>query len=253
MTLTSWVIIFSLIGGVFSLVGGVFLLKNDEWVKRNTLTIVSWAAGVLLTVAFMDLMPEAIEMGLESGKEVHDLFRYSLYAVVGFFVLERTFVWFHHHHEPDMDPPTNTLIVIGDSIHNLIDGIVIGTAFLVGIPTGIVTAIAVAAHEIPQEIADFGILLSSGIKKTKVFFINLISSFMTPVGALITIYFSNYIKDITPQLLAFAAGMFTYIACSDLIPELHHTQSKKVAAKQLIFFFLGIGITCILINYTHAG
>lgn len=251
MSITLWTILFSLIGGAFSLVGGIFLLKNDQLVKQNTLSIVSWAAGVLISVAFLDLMPAAVEMAIERNIEIHTLFQFALYAVIGFFVLERSFLWFHHHHEPSFDAPTNTKLVIGDSLHNFIDGIIIATAFLVSIPTGIITSIAVAAHEIPQEIADFGIFIKSGISKTKVLTINLISSLMTVVGAVITLSFSSYIQTITPQLLAFAAGMFTYIACSDLIPELHHTESRKVAAKQTFFFFFGIIITYALTKIAH--
>ena len=94
MSINLWIIIFSLVGGVFSLIGGVFLLFNDKFVKRNTLSIVSWAAGVLLSVAFLDLMPEAVEMAIDRGLDIHILFQFALYAVIGFFVLERSFLWF---------------------------------------------------------------------------------------------------------------------------------------------------------------
>jgi len=251
MSITLWTILFALIGGAFSLVGGVFLLKNDQLVKRNTLSMVSWAAGVLLSVAFLDLMPEAVEMAIDRGLEIHILFQSALFAVIGFFILERSFLWFHHHHEASFEAPTNTMLIIGDSLHNFIDGIIIATAFLVSIPTGIITAIAVAAHEIPQEIADFGIFIKSGISKMKVFTINLFSSFMTIVGAVLTLYFSDIVQTITPQLLAFAGGMFIYIACSDLIPELHHAESRKVAAKQTFFFFFGIIFTYALTKIAH--
>lgn len=251
MSITLWTILFALIGGVFSLIGGVFLLKNDQLVKQNTLSIVSWAAGVLLSVALLDLMPEAVEMAIDRNLEIHTLFQFSLFAIIGFFILERSFLWFHHHHEPNFEAPTNTMLIIGDSLHNFIDGIIIATAFLVSIPTGIVTAIAVAAHEIPQEIADFGIFIKSGLSKAKVFTINLFSSFMTVIGAVITLYFSSYVQTITPQLLAFAGGMFIYIACSDLIPELHHAESRKVATKQVFFFFFGIIITYVLTKVAH--
>ena len=95
MSITLWTILFALIGGAFSLIGGVFLLKNDHLVKQNTLSIVSWAAGVVLSVAFLDLMPAAVEMAIDRNMEIHTLFQFSLYAVIGFFVLERSFLWFH--------------------------------------------------------------------------------------------------------------------------------------------------------------
>lgn len=252
MNIIWWALLFSTIGGVFSLVGGLWLLRSDTWIKQNTLTLVSWAAGVLLSVAFLDLMPEAIELGIEAGLEAHDLFRYMLYAILAFFVFERSFVWFHHHHEPDVKPPISAMLIFGDSVHNLIDGIVIGASFLVSIPTGIMTALAVGAHEIPQEIADFVILLKSGMTKARVVMFNLLSALMTIVGSTAVIFFSEVIEKSVPYFLAFAGGMFTYIACSDLIPELHHTSSRSVAIRQLISFFAGIIITYLLVTLTHA-
>lgn len=253
MELIWWVLIFSIIGGIFSLIGGVLLIKNDSWVKQNTLVLVSWAAGVLLSVAFLDLMPESVEMGIEKGMEAHDLFKYMLYAILGFFVFERSFVWFHHHHEPDVKPPLSSMLIFGDSVHNFIDGIVIGTAFLVSVPTGIMAALAVAAHEIPQEIADFVVLLRSGMTKVKVVMFNVVSALMTIVGSLGVMYFAEIFENITPQLLAFAGGMFTYIACSDLIPELHHHKSKSVAIRQVVSFFAGVCITYLLVTITHGS
>ena len=143
-------------------------------------------------------------------------------------------------------------MLIGDSVHNFIDGIVIATSFLISIPTGIITSMAVAAHEIPQEIADFGVLLQSGMKKNKVFLLNFGSALMTTVGALLTLAFSSWIEMRQPQLLAFTAGMFTYIASSDLIPELHHAQTKLIARKQLVSFVAGIVLTYFLISVSHA-
>jgi zinc and cadmium transporter len=253
MPLFWWVLAFSVIGGVFSLIGGLLLLKNDRWVNQNTLIIVSWAAGVLLSVAFLDLMPEAVEMGLAAGFDLHSLFIAALLAVIGFFIFERSFVWFHHHHELQFAPPVNAMLIFGDSVHNFIDGVIIGAAFLVSIPTGVATALAVGAHEIPQEIADFGVLLKSGMARLKVVLLNLFSALMTLVGSLGVLLFSRQITAVIPYLLAFAAGMFTYIACSDLIPELHHAKSRSVAVKQLISFLIGIVTTYLLVSLTHAG
>ena len=227
MSLVLWTLLFSIVGSVFSLVGGLLLLKNDHWIKQNTMTVVSWAAGVLLGVAFLDLLPEALEMGITANVEIHSLMMISLFAVVGFFIFERSFVWFHHHHDPDVQPPVSALLIFGDSVHNFIDGIVIGAAFLVSVPTGITTAIAISAHEIPQEIADFSILLKSGMAKIKVVIFNLLSALMTIIGAMLVLAYSELVNTITPHLLAFAGGMFVYIACSDLIPELHHVTQRN--------------------------
>jgi len=251
MPLYLWIVIFSLIGGVFSLLGGVVLLFKENWVKKNTLIIISWSAGVLLAVSFLDLFPEALEMGAEHGLEPRSLFVWPFLAMVIFFTLERTLVWFHHHHDFHAERPTNLLLLLGDSLHNFIDGIVITAAFLVSVPTGIVTAIAVAAHEIPQEIADFGIFLKSGMKKGKVFVVNLLSALATLVGALVAMKYLAVVEAIQAQLLAFAAGMFVYIAASDLIPELHHEESTGFAFKQVIAFGLGIVVTYVLVSVTH--
>lgn len=251
MPLWLWIVLFSLIGGIFSLIGGVVLLVNEKWVKRNTLIVVSWAAGVLLSVSFLDLFPEAIELAQEMSLSAQTIFAWPFLAMVGFFFLERSFVWFHHHHDPHLPPPTTIMLFLGDSLHNFIDGIVITTTFLISIPTGIVAAIAVAAHEIPQEIADFGLFLKSGMAKKKVFALNFLSAFMTTVGALVALAFADSVQKIQPQLLAFAAGMFTYIAASDLIPELHHEHAGSSAIKQTVSFLLGIGVTYLLLQVTH--
>ena len=251
MPLVLLILLFSLIGGVFSLIGGIVMLYNEKWVKRNTLTIVSWSAGVLLAVAFLDLFPEAIKLAEKFSVKPENVFLWPFLAMVGFFFLERSFVWFHHHHDPHLPPPTNLKLLIGDSVHNFIDGIVIATTFLISVPIGIATAIAVAAHEIPQEIADFGIFLKSGMPKGKVFLLNFASAMMTTVGAVVAILFAGKIEAVQPQLLAFAAGMFTYIATSDLIPELHHEYAGESVWKQSVSFVVGVGATYLLLQVTH--
>ena len=253
MPLIVWILIFSLIGSVFALTGGLLLLVHDHWVQRNTLNIVSWSAGMLIAIAFLDLFPEAIERGLAIDLEPHVVFGWALGAIVLFFVLERSFIWFHHHHEPDMKLPSTTLLVIGDTLHNFIDGVVIAAAFLISLPTGIVTALAVAAHEIPQEIADFGLLLRTGMRRKRVLLINLLSALATPVGAVLGLYASDFVQSVEPHLLGFAAGMFTYIACSDLIPELHHAESNQVARRQMFFFGAGVLSAYLVVRLSHSG
>ena len=250
MSLIWWIVSFSLLGGIFSLVGGIGLLMKKEWVKRHSCSLVSFGAGTLLTISFLDLFPEALEMAERLGLEWRNLFWWPFLAMVGFFFLER-FVWFHFHYEPKVKPPTNLMLLIGDSLHNFIDGVVIAASFLVGIPMGIVTALAVLAHEIPQEIADFGIWLKSGVKPQKVLVINVLSSLMTVVGAVLAYSWSDFLGRFQPQLLAFTGGMFVYIATSDLIPELHHEKNRQTAWKQSLAFLGGIGIMYGLIQLTQ--
>jgi len=242
---------FSLFGGVFSLVGGVGLLLKKGLVKQYTCELVSFTAGVLLTTAFLGLLPESLELAERLGLEFDRLFWWPLLGMIGFFFLERSFFWFHHHHESEVKPPTNLLLFLGDSLHNFVDGILITSSFLVSIPVGIATALGVAAHEIPQEIADFGIFLKSGMKPAKVFWLNLLSALMTTAGAIAAWYGSSLIAPLQPQLIAFTAGMFIYIAASDLIPELHHKPERKMIWRTSIAFLAGILIMFWLIKITH--
>lgn len=229
------IIIFTSIGSIFSLIGGLFLLSHKNFSKSLNLKLTSFAAGVLLATAFLDLFPEALERA--GGGNV---FIPALAGMVGFFLLER-FLWFHHHHEAHSDArPSAYLVIVGDTTHNFIDGIVIAAAFLTSVPLGITTAVAVAAHEVPQEIADFSILLSQGFSKRKVLYINLLSSLFALVGAVITYFVAVSIEQYLPTIIAFTAGMFVYIASSDLIPELHRSGEKYQTISQVVAFLFGI-------------
>jgi len=218
------IVLFSLIGGVFSLAGGLMLLFKKEMPHQVMLGFMSFAAGVLLAVGFGDLLPEAVEAGEKMGMGPGSVLLWSLIAVIAFFLFERSFVWFHHHHGPHEHKPDPVVPMVwfGDTLHNFIDGIVIAASFLVSVPLGIATTVAVAAHEIPQEIADFSLFLAKGLSKTRVVLINLSSSLATVVGAVGAFFFWDTLKAVHPYLLAFTGGMFIYIAASDLIPEMHH-------------------------------
>ena len=251
-----YIILFSLLGGLFSLIGGMLLLlRNKPWPHQTMMGMISFAAGVLLAVAFADLLPEALEAAEKNGLETHALLGWTLWAIIGFFLFERSFIWFHHHHGPHSDQPSPLIpmVWIGDTLHNSIDGIVIAASFVISIPLGITTAIAVAAHEIPQEIADFSLYLSKGVRRTTVITLNVVSSLFTLVAALLTYRFLGLITPLLPQLLAFTAGMFTYIACSDLIPELHHGHHnhRNAVLLQAIFFLVGAGLLLTLSRLFH--
>lgn len=221
------IIIFTIIGSILSLVGGILLLIKKHLSEDLVLQLTSFAAGVLLATAFVDLLPEAFE----ESDNVARIFTYSLFGMVAFFIFERFFLWFHHHHETEKNiRPSVLLITIGDSIHNFIDGVAIAGAFLVSVPLGITTALAVAAHEIPQEIADFSVLLSQKVSKIKTLAFNGLSAFTSLLGAILTFYLADIIEPVLPFLIAFTAGMFIYIASSDLIPELHRSSIRKTNA-----------------------
>jgi len=231
-----WILGFSFLGSIASLIGGVALLYKGDWAKKISSYLVSFAAGVLLSAAFLDLLPEA----LEATKDVQQVFLFTLAGMVIFFLVERFFLRLHYHGRFHDLPPVSSLIIIGDALHNFIDGIIITTAFLVNIPLGIVTSLAIVSHEIPQEVGDFGILLLGGMRRTKVLLVNLVAALMTVLGAILAFSFASTVKLIMAPLLSFAAGNFIYIAASDLIPEIHHGLGKERDWLQAFLFIAGI-------------
>lgn len=253
LPILAYIIFFTLVGSVFSLIGGIFLLMNEKKTLKYSHFLAAFAAGTLLGTVFFDLLPEAVHEGegLEKSGTEMNIFIWTLLGILGFFLLERFIHWFHHHqHEYEDEPvkPTVPLIIIGDSVHNLIDGVVIAATFLVSIPLGIVTTLAVAAHEIPQEIGDFGILLHKGLKRKKVLLVNILSALTAVIGALITFWIGEKIETSIPILLAITAGFFIYIAASDLIPEIHHENRKGFATIETSLMFLGVATIYIFIT-----
>ncbi len=231
------VIFFSLIGGVFSLIGGILLLSRKRSAQLLAKFATPFAAGALLAAAFFDLLPESLELTANGAAP-----RWVLAGIVLFFLLEHFLHWFHHHHEHE-DTAHKTsipLIIIGDSVHNLLDGIAIGAAFLINMPTGMVAALAVAAHEIPQEVGDFGLLLNTGMKPKKVLSINVASALLSTVGAVLTFWLGTHASLPLGELLAITAGFFIYIATSDLIPSIHEGVKGKVAYLAAALFIFGI-------------
>lgn len=238
-----WTIVFfSIVGGVLSLIGGVLLLIKKAWPPETILIMISFAAGVLLAVSFLDLLPESLDMALTLKIPAQSPLAWTLSAIGGFFLFERSFVWFHHHHGPHKDQPDPLIgmVWVGDTLHNMVDGLVITASFFTSFSLGVFTTAAVAAHEIPQEIADFSLYLAKGVSKSKTLFLNVLSSLFTLVAAILAYFFWDWVVPVQPQLLAFTAGMFIYIAGSDLIPELHQEYHRKRAWIQVAAFFLGI-------------
>ncbi len=243
------VLIFSLIGGVFSLIGGIFLLRKSSKAETLLTYVTPFAAGALLSAAFLDLLKEAGE----SGKYEDGLIG-ALVGIMLFFFLERFFSWFHHHHPHEhgsTHDPKAKMIIIGDSLHNLIDGLAIGAAFLVSPEVGIISAIAVAAHEIPQEIGDFGLLLSKGMAKKKVLLVNLFSASLSTLSALFIFSVGQNWEINTAPLLGLVAGMFIYIAVSDVIPEIHASSTKKLVNLSAAMLVLGVVTVGLLSSSLH--
>lgn len=250
MPLLATIIVFNFIGSIVSLIGGLLLIWKKKITEKLTPYLVAFAAGSMLSVSFFDLLPEGVENGQELGFKITTVFLFCLIGIVTFFLIERFILWSHHHHGKvhEETHPTITLLIIGDSIHNFLDGLTIAATFLVSIPLGIVTSLAVGAHEIPQEMGDFATLLSKGINRNTVIIINAASALVSFLGVITGYYFLQNTKIFIPLLLGFAAGNFIYIASSDLIPEIHSVYNKESAIKQTIFFILGIATVYLFKN-----
>lgn len=246
---TFWyVIIFSLLGGVVSLLGAVILLSRANIAHKMAYYATPFAAGALLAAVFLDLFKEGIA---EASKIDHVLYA-ALAGILLFFFAERFLRWFHHHHQHEKTDPTVPLIVVGDTLHNALDGIAIAAAFLISIPTGIVTTIAVAAHEIPQEIGDFGLLLKKGVSRKRVLMINVFSALATVAAAVVTYLLGDAEHLPVGVLLGLSAGFLLYIALSDIIPLLHEdTKSKKLFDIQSAMLVLGLVVVAVSINLAH--
>ena len=263
MNLLILIIIFTAIGGLLSVMAAaVFLLLKDH--HRNAVLPhgISFAIGALLAVAFWGLIPEAFEK--VKPDHFQTLSATILAGILGFFVLEKLLIWRHCHHgsceahgdEHDEHGHSNmksagTLIILGDSIHNFVDGVLIAAAFLTDVQLGIVTSLAVAAHEIPQEVGDFAILLDSGYSRSKALFYNVLASLTTVLGGILAYFSLEDLHDSLPYFLALAASSFIYIAVADLIPSLHTKTDMKTSLQQIVLIAAGVLLICSLQTIAH--
>lgn len=245
MTLVA-LIISILVGSALSFIGGLLLLRVKKRRDLAILLTLPFGAGALLAAAFFDLLPEAFELG-----EPRELLLWTLGGFTFFFVLERCASWFHHHHEHELKAHQNVqqrrLIIIGDIMHNAIDGLAIGAAFLVSIPTGIITAIAVSAHEIPKELGTFALLLSRGWKNKTVLLANVATALATLVTALFVYFLGTDAHLPVGPLLALTAGFFIYVAASDIIPDIHE-QPRRMGTIQAAMLVGGIALVGYIIT-----
>jgi zinc and cadmium transporter len=266
------IIIFTAIGGVLSvLAAAVFLLLPDD--RRNSVVPhgISFAIGALLSVAFWGLIPEAFAN--IKPEQFQTLSGTILAGILGFFVLEKLLIWRHCHvetceahgdethdsnlehelavHHHGFDKSAGALIILGDSIHNFVDGVLIAAAFLTDVKLGIVTSLAVATHEIPQEVGDFAILLHSGYSKSKALFYNILASLATVLGGILAYYSLAGLQDSLPYFLALAASSFIYIAVADLIPSLHKKTDIKTSLQQIALIVAGVLLISSLHGFAH--
>lgn len=256
MSLLAWIVIFCLLGGLLSVLAAALFLLASASLRDHLLPhLVSFATGTLLAAALLGLLPHALA-GVAST-DMHVIPLALLLGLLGFFLLEKLVLWRHCHadhcevHVPDQRDrrhSTGAMILIGDSLHNFLDGILIAGAFLTDIHLGVVTSLAVAAHEIPQEVGDFAVLLHSGYTRGRAFLYNILSSLATVLGGVMAWFALREMQELLPYLLAIAASSFIYIAVADLIPTLHQRVEGKAAIQQIILISIGV----LLIYATHS-
>lgn len=254
MSILTWIIVTTLFGGTLSVLFAAALTLNTRvsWVQM----LVSYAIGALLGAAFLNALPEALELSKDPAQMTGTV----LFGILLFFILEKLVLWRHCHieecevHDPlhgtavVATAPANDhdhgrsgmLIMLGDTFHNFVDGILIAAAFMADIQLGIVTAIAIIAHEIPQEAGDFLILLNSGYTRRQALLFNLLSSFATLIGAMLTYFMLQDMNHLLPSLLGLAAASMIYVAMSDLIPGLHKRPEIDATIQQVALITLGI-------------
>lgn len=239
------IIFYSLVGGLFSLAGGMLMLSHKKLAENLAAYATPFAAGALIAAVFMDLLKEGLE---EASADT--VLLAAMIGLVSFFFAERFLHWFHHHHQhTDHKDPSVGLVIVGDIVHNGLDGVAIAAAFLISVPTGIITAIAVAAHEIPQEIGDFGLLLGKGMSRKKVLWVNMASALATTAMAVIVFAIGSANKLPIGAIIGVSAGFLLYIATSDIIPEIHErATNKRLLEAQPLLLLLGVVVVTLTIQ-----
>lgn len=273
MSVLLWIILFTALGGIVSaLAASLFLVAPDSLRVRVLPHLVSFATGALLAAALLGLLPHAIESAGVGA--VHGIGLALLAGLLIFFVLEKLVLWRHchqevceghlpqqshshaghshqnhslmghahdsHAHDKARDAASASLILIGDGFHNILDGVLIAAAFMTDIHLGIVTAVAVMAHEIPQEVGDLAILLHGGMSRVRALTLNTLTSLSSVLGGVAAYYFLGQTLDLLPYAIAIAASSFLYIAVADLIPGLHRRVDPNSGVKQFVFIVLGV-------------
>jgi zinc and cadmium transporter len=275
MPLLVWIMLCAALGGIASAAFAVvFLWIPEQRAARLLPHLVSFATGALLGAALLALLPEAIE-----GAGVSGAYRIGFTLVTGlgvFFVIEKLVLWWHARagngearggsddghahaghghgrtvHDQARERASGMLVLVGDSIHNALDGVLIAAAFLTNVPIGLVTTMAVAAHEIPHRVGDFAILVHAGFSRSRALLLNLATGLAAMIGAVAAYYGLRKALDVLPYALAFAAAGFLYIAVAGLIPGLHRRADPLTSATQVIFIAAGIGVIAVAESLSH--
>jgi len=230
-----WALAASVAVSLISLIGIFSFLFKEKRLNRLLIVLIGFSAGGLIGGAFLHILPEALE---EAASQV--VFLYLILGFISFFILEKYLHWRHCHEGVCSVHAFTYLNLIGDSVHNFTDGLVIGASFIFDIRFGIITTLVIIMHEIPQEIGDFGVLVYGGFSKFKALYFNFFTALTCVLGTIIGYFISTNLKGFSVFLLPFTAGGFIYIAACDLVPELHKQQDLKKSASSMLAFLCGI-------------
>lgn len=266
MTTLSWIIVATLAGGILSAVtAGLFAIRAKA---SQVPMLVSYAVGALLGAAFIEVLPHA----LYQSDSIEATATTVLFGILGFFVLEKLVLWRHCHveeceaHDPHASPQpahghgaqghgdhgrSGLMILVGDTFHNFVDGVLIAAAFMADIQLGIVTAVAIIAHEVPQEVGDFLILLHSGYSKGRAMLLNMLASAAMVVGGVLAYFMLQFAEALVTPLLALAAASMLYVAVADLIPGLHRRPELAATAQQVLLIGCGIATIWLVGTWAH--
>lgn len=274
MHLLTWIVLFTAIGGALSaLAASAFLVVSDRVRARVLPHLVSFATGALLAAALLGLLPHAIQSAGLSN--THEIGLTLLAGLLLFFVLEKMVLWRHchedvcevhvnrephshahlhnhtHAHEARRDKASAMLILIGDGFHNVLDGVLIAAAFMTDVHLGVVTAIAVCAHEIPQEVGDLAILLNGGMSRARALTLNMLASVTSVLGGVVAYFAMAEVQEVLPYAIAIAASSFLYIAVADLIPGLHRKVDPGSGVWQFLYIVLGVAVIYVSHGLAH--
>ena len=232
---------------LISFIGVIFIGLKESLLRRIVMVLVGFASGTLLGGAFFDLLPEAVNM----INPPITIFYFVILGIIVFFCIEKFLYWRHCHEEKCQVHTFAYISLVGDGVHNFIDGMIIAATFVFSFELGIITTLAVISHEIPQEIGDFGVLIYGGLSKRKALTYNFISALTAILGAIVT-YYVVFLRSNYALLVPFAAGGFIYIAATDLMPELHKKSHAGESIIQLLSILLGLGLMAYLTSLINA-
>lgn len=235
MNVLFWILISTVLISLVSFVGAATLVLKRELLRKILMILVSLSAGVLMGAAFLDLIIEASETMPQIT-----VFIFTLIGFIAFFFIEKILQWRHCHDEKCAVHAFAYVNLYGDAVHNFVDGIIIAASFIANLQLGLITTFAVALHEIPQELGEFGVLIYGGFKASKALLFNFISALAAILGGVLGYFLSSYLKNQLVMLLPFAAGGFIYIAASDLIPEIRKEINLKKSFVNMVVFVIGI-------------